>query len=146
MEYSVLGLKENADFEEVRKALKYIRKKHHPDSNRSATSKELELMKHIVFLAEEAFHRIESKERVKKSVQSMPSFQPFQSPIPFFDRMFNSVHDVNPSPFHLNNVHTETYSYSNINGQVRESATVNGKELNKEELQQKRKNYQSLVK
>ena len=114
MEYSVLGLQEGASMDSVQRALRKIRAKYHPDKHMHVTPEHRDQMRHTVSLAEEAFDRLQKKEAVNMTIQNV------LSPLRGFQSTFHTPSSAN--------VHTETYTYSNINGQVRERRTVNGTE------------------
>lgn len=150
MEYSVLGIPNNSSLKDAQKALKEIRAKYHPDrrQNQFESVERQEEMRRFVTLAEEAFDRLKKHEDVNIACNSLmsvsrPSFDSFRFPM-----RFNSISDIfsNIQTDSSNaTTHVETYSYSNVNGEIHESGTMNGRKLTKDELEKKKNKMKILL-
>lgn len=137
MEFSVLGITENSSLDDAKRALRQIRINNHPDKNRNATQLQLQTLQHLVNLAEEAYQRINSKHLVASVIdtvmtgnQHITTYNPPIQP----DFLSDLFHKVNISSRPDRYSHQTTYTYQNINGNVQEFGTVNGKPMSKEQL------------
>lgn len=138
MEHKILGISQNASIEDARRALKQIRTACHPDKLMDATLEHKRLAKNMREQAELAFERLQKKqEKQNRAVTVAPSgmFPPVFTSID----LSNAFSLLTPSaaPEFKNGIHTSTYQYSNINGVVKESGTINGRKLSKAELSNK---------
>ena len=70
MEFSILGIRNEASLDEAKRALRQIRINNHPDKNINLTTLQLQSLRHLVTLAEEACKRIESHQKVIMAVDS----------------------------------------------------------------------------
>lgn len=139
MEYEVLGVSENCSIEDAKRAMHKIRLTHHPDKLTDASQNEKEKSQQFLILAEKAYKRIKDKHKVNESMSSI-----FNSMNMFPD--ISSVM-IPPDISHFTDqvnrgqttVHSSSYMYSNVNGQINESGTVNGKKMKEEELQRYRR-------
>lgn len=148
MEYSVLGIPINSSLKDAQKALKDIRARYHPDrrQNQLESVERKNEMRKFVMLAEEAYDRIKKREEVNTAINSLvvpfstrTLFQPFTFPS-MANTFTSDVLSNMENPPSNNRTHVETYSYSNINGEINESASINGRVLTKDELEKKKKN------
>jgi len=136
MEYEILGVPENCDVKDAKKALKKIQVDYHPDKHLNASPKILEKNLKFVILAEKAFERIQQKKQVDDTVQNLLSVN--NNLLSFATNSFirsafqNSLETFNNIP--SSNVSSYSYSYTNMNGVERESGTINGRKMNKDEL------------
>tara|TARA_B100002051_G_C16561652_1_gene547861 strand:- start:109 stop:516 length:408 start_codon:yes stop_codon:yes gene_type:complete len=127
MEYLILEVPETSSEDELDRALRRIRARYHPDKgNYSKAGQKL------VQLAEEA-HKLILKKRIVNGALE-----------PFIDNStFNIFKNMPIRPFaHVNDcipdqrVYESSYSYSNVNGNVRESGQINGNPMSSSELNQ----------
>ena len=118
MEYKVLGLSENASLEEMKKALHKIREQSRPDILISLPEIERKKNKHYLQLAEESFQIICQKRKVNDALSSLSFMQ-------------------NPGERNVS-LQISSYSYENLNGNVSESGTINGRPMTNIELERHR--------
>lgn len=141
MEYSILGLNENANLEEAKRAIKTIRVEYHPDKNMNAAESEKTKSRHFLNLANEAYERIKKKIKVNSSLQHFNRHSRF-SAFDLFDtdmqQVFNNINEVQVVESMPTMVHTSSYRYQNTNGAIQESGTVNGKNMTENELAKNR--------
>ena len=124
MEHTVLGISKDASLNDARRALRRIRTECHPDRLETAAPEHLELAKKMRECAEIAFERLESVANEKDTRRTVfPSI-----PTPF-DLSREFVHPA----LYKNSFH-QSYHYSNVNGVVRESGTINGRKMTEKEL------------
>ena len=71
MEFSILGIRNEASLDEAKRALRQIRINNHPDKNTNATPLQLQSLKHLVTLAEESYQRIEAQQRVTIAIDNV---------------------------------------------------------------------------
>ena len=125
MEYKILEVTESASVEELNRALRRIRARYHPDKGNSS-----EAGRKLVELAEEAHRRILKQRQYNGAVD------------PVFDdsvlSMFQGMRPFAMSPPSVQprrrSVHESSYSYSNVNGQVKESGRINGRPMEESEM------------
>jgi len=135
MEFLILKISEDSNIDYAKKALHKIRKKCHPDKLLNASKDEQEKSKHILFLAEEAYKRIEQKNKVNTSLENLrynktPFINPIETVFPIFNNIFLS--GIPKSK----NTYSTSYSYINNNGNVNEEGTINGRQMTRDELKQ----------
>lgn len=136
MEYKVLGVSENASLEDAKRALRRIRIECHTDKLVDAVPAHRKLAQHARELAELAYERLEKKAK-KNQRYSLASggnnaVAAFPSVLTPFD-LSNAFH-LDPDAYKNGVHHTSTYQYSNVNGEVKESGTVNGRKMTEQEL------------
>lgn len=132
MEFSILGIRNEASLDEAKRALRQIRINNHPDKNITATILQLQSLQHLVILAEEALHRIEAQKKVTMAVDNAIHN----------NKRMRQYHTANLSNIFdnmdLNNRSQESFcTYQNINGNVQEFGTINGKPMTQEEINHK---------
>lgn len=136
MEYKILGLSETASVEEAERALRRIHKQCRPETLANLPDIERIKNKHYLELAEESFQRICQKRKVNEALSSL-SMTPFvRNPFDMFDKIERHMSDLkkkNPG-----SVQTSSYSYQNMNGNVTESGTINGRPMTDVELERHR--------
>ena len=142
MEYSVLGIPNDSSLKDAQKALKEIRAKYHPDrrQNQLESIERQEEMRRFVTLAEEAFDRIKKHEDVNIACNSLMSFSR-----PSFDSFWFPMRSNIQTDLSNATTHVETYSYSNVNGEIHESGTINGRKLTKDEMEKKKNKMKILL-
>tara|TARA_B100000214_G_scaffold375264_1_gene360879 strand:+ start:911 stop:1348 length:438 start_codon:yes stop_codon:yes gene_type:complete len=138
MEYTILGIDKNSSINEAKSALRKIRLENHPDKLINVSSSEKQKALQLLQLSEEAYRRIKEKQEVNQAVNSVM----IPTVINNFDNIFSQMKkftESNPG----NNVSTTSYTYSNINGNVKESGTINGRQMSSHDLQHMRPTFQS---
>lgn len=141
MEYKILGLSENATVKEAERALQKIRKQCRPDALTSLPDIERLKNKHFLELAEESFQRIRQKQKVNEALSSLTPFT--RNPFDIFDKVEKHMSEIKKKQ--PGSVQTSSYSYQNINGNVSESGTINGRPMTDIELKRQRQPMNSLV-
>jgi DnaJ-class molecular chaperone len=140
MEFSILGIRNEASLDEAKRALRQIRINNHPDKNTNATTLQLQSLKHLVTLAEESYQRIEAQQRVTMAIDSVMTGN---------SRM-NNYYKQNHNGDFLSNLFTNmdlstgthqhsSYTYQNNNGNIQEFGTINGRSMTQDEIN----NYRS---
>ena len=132
MEFSILGIRNEASLDEAKRALRQIRINNHPDKNINATILQLQSLQHLVRLAEEAFYRIESQKKVTMAIDN----------VLYNNQPMRQYHTTNLSNIfdnmNLNKMSQQSsYTYQNINGNVQEFGTINGRPMTQEEINYK---------
>ena len=129
MEYSILGVTESSSIEDVNRALRRIRASYHPDKGDCSDAG-----RKLVELAEEAHRIILNRHRIDAAIgplidrSARDVFQGMQR-LPF------TMHPLfSRFPEAGQRVHESSYSYSNVNGEVRETGRVNGRPMNESEM------------
>jgi preprotein translocase subunit Sec63 len=123
MEYEILNIPEGSSTDVAKQALNKVRKACHPDKHVNVTRTQSDICLKLLHLSERAYERIKDKNKVHASL----------SPLFTFPRMPNVPKSITPE-----HVFTSSYSFQNVNGQVTESGTVNGRVMTQEELQKRR--------
>ena len=126
MEFRVLGVSEDASLDDATRALKRIKVACHPDKHIPCSEPLQELLRERVALAEEAYERGRQRLSVDSIVTRMAADHHAAK------RAFSTTHRPSAA------VHTETYSFSNVNGVVRERGAINGRRMSDEELAARR--------
>ena len=143
MEYDILGIAEDASIDEAKRAIHKIRLTYHPDKLTDASEKEKDKSQKFLILAEKAYKRIKDKQKVNDTISLMiPSFHKFSSPI--IPRDVPNFVDWPVMHENRGQIHSSSYSYSNINGKVTESGKINGRKMTDKELYKCRKQSDSL--
>ena len=132
MEYMILEIPESSGTDDINRALRRIRAKHHPDKNNFS-----EAGQRLVQLAEEAHRSLLSKQMVSSLTGNsrldlfgnMPITNPFAQ--------MNEL--VNTPGLNGRRLYESSYSYSNINGNVNEAGQINGRSMTQSELDQYRR-------
>lgn len=134
MEFEVLGLDEQCTLKQAKKKLNELRLRYHPDKLVNMNNEEREKATRLLSLSESAFKRISDKKKVEQSMsvfsESFPQIHSFN-----FNNLFSDMENENKS----RTTFSSSYTYSNINGVVKENGKINGKEMTDEELKQYRK-------
>ena len=130
MEYEVLGIPEHSSLDEAKAALNRVRIKNHPDKLVNMSRTENEKAAVILAHAESAYKRIKKLKMVDDTMNAMKTIMPQFGP-QFGGFNMNSLFDNIGE-----NRQTESYSYQNFNGNVKERGTINGKEMTREELEE----------
>lgn len=135
MEYEILGIPEDSSVQNAKRAINKIRLTYHPDKLRDASAQEQEKSASFLVLAEKAYKRIKQKKIVDDSIASVLTntndpfrMHGFANWMPDFEAMQNGQ------------VHSSSYTYSNVNGKVNEHGTVNGRRMTPEEMKQYKQN------
>ena len=131
MEFSILGIRNDASLDEAKRALRQIRINNHPDKNTNATQLQLQTLKHLVMLAEEAYQRIHSQYLVTTAIENvmigntrMNEYYQENMNQDFLSNLFNNM-----------DVSTNNHStYQNYNGNVQEFGAFNGGPMSQEEM------------
>ena len=126
MEFSILGIPPTSAPSDVRRALRHIRAKYHPDKIGPS-----EAGQRLVQLAEEAYEVVMNKHRVNEVLNPLRTVARISDMLP----RFNSE----------DSTYTSSYSYSNVNGVVHESGHVNGRPMNEAELERSRGGGRSQI-
>lgn len=139
MEFSILGIRNEASLDEAKRALRQIRINNHPDKNTNATPLQLQSLKHLVTLAEESYQRIEAQQRVTMAIDNvmmgnsrMNNYYKQNHNGDFLSNLFTNM-DLSTGTHH-----SSSYTYQNVNGNVQEFGVINGRPMSQEEMNRQR--------
>lgn len=134
MEFSILGIRNEASLDEAKRALRQIRINNHPDKNTNATPLQLQSLKHLVTLAEESYQRIEAQQRVTIAIDNvmMGNYSKQNHNGDFLSNLFTNM-DLSTGTHH-----NSSYTYQNVNGNVQEFGVINGRPMSQQEMNRQR--------